>query len=48
MEETKVHIRLVMLWKPKNNKNAKETAKKMYRFYGLGVIYWSPSSKLLF
>ena len=38
MEDLKVHIRHVMLWEFKNNKNATETAKKICSVYGQGVI----------
>ena len=38
MEELKVHIWHVMLWKFNNNKNASETAKKICSIYGQSVI----------
>ena len=38
MKEVKVHIRHLMLWKFKNNKNSTETSKKMASIYGQGVI----------
>ena len=38
MEELKVHIRHVMLWKFKNKKNTTEAAKKIYSVYSLSVI----------
>ena len=38
MEELKVHIRHVMLWRFKNNKNTTETAKKILSVYYQGVI----------
>ena len=33
MEELKVHIQHIILWKFKNNKNNTETAKKIPRVY---------------
>ena len=33
-----MHIRYVMLWELKTNKNATETVKKMSSIYGQGVI----------
>ena len=38
MEELKWHIRRVMLWEFKNNKNAIKAAKKICSVYGQGVI----------
>ena len=38
MEKLKVHIRHVMLWEFKNNKNATETAQKISCVYGQDVI----------
>ena len=50
MEELKVHIRHVMLWKFKNNKNTTETAKKIMSVYSQGVItkykVWNWFSKI--
>ena len=38
MEELKVHIKHVMLWVLKNNKNLTETAKKISSVHGQGLI----------
>ena len=38
MEELKVHNRYLMLWKFKNNKNALEIAKKIFRVYSERVL----------
>ena len=38
MEDVKVHLQLVSLWKFKNNQNSTGTAKKIYSFYGQSVI----------
>ena len=38
MKEMKVHIRYVMLWEFKNNKNNTETARKISSVYGQDVI----------
>ena len=37
MDELKVHIRHVMLWEFKNNKNATETVREIFIVCGLGV-----------
>ena len=34
MDELKIHIQYVMLWEFKNNKNTKETVKKMFSVHG--------------
>ena len=38
MEEPKVHIKHVMLWEFKNNKDATETAQKNSSVHGQGII----------
>ena len=38
MDELKVHIRHVILWEFKDNKNATETAEKICNVYGQDVI----------
>ena len=48
IDEVKVHIWRVILWEFKNNKNATETAKKIFSVHGQNIIYWSPCPKLVF